>query len=159
MIALWQRFGLRDQISLLILAGFMILYIAYMVLWSPLDKLRNEMVQRNSATSQSLQRVDAMVSQIIRLRDTDGAQNGNARRNLTAVINQSTRRQGLAVSRLQPNSRGEIQVRLEAAAFDDLMSWLHAMEYSQSLLVLEVSITQAGDSGRVNATVRIGQAG
>jgi general secretion pathway protein M len=158
-IALWQRLGLRDQISLLILAGFMILFITYMVLWSPLDNLRDEMVQRNSATSQSLQRVDAMVSQIIRLRDTDGTKNGSASRNLTAVINQSTRRQGLAVSRLQPNSRGEIQVRLEAAAFDDLMSWLHAMEYSQSLLVLEVSITQAGDSGRVNATVRIGQAG
>ncbi|MFT6956303.1 MAG: general secretion pathway protein M [Halieaceae bacterium] len=159
MTALWQRFGLRDQISLLILAGFMIVYIAYMVLWSPLDNLRDEMIQRNFATSKSLQQVDAMVSQIIRLRDTGGAKNGSARRNLTAVINQSTRRQGLAVSRLQPNSRGEIQVRLEAAVFDDLMSWLHAMEYSQSLLVLEVSLTQAGDSGRVNATVRIGQAG
>ena len=159
MMALWQRCSLRDQISLLILAGFSILYIGYMVLWSPLNNLRDEMALRNSATAESLQRVDAMVSQIIRLRDSGGTQNGGAKRNLTALINQSTSRQGLAVSRLQPNSRGEIQVRLEAAAFDDLMSWLHAMEYNQSLLILEVSITQTGESGRINATVRIGQAG
>ena len=65
----------------------------------------------------------------------------------------------LPVSRLQPNSRREIQVRLESAAFDDLIAWLHQMEYGERLLVREVSITQAGSAGRVNATVRIAQAG
>ena len=65
----------------------------------------------------------------------------------------------LQVSRLQPNSRGEIQVRLEGAAFDDLLAWLHDMEQGEGLLVREVSITQAGTVGRVNATVRVAQAG
>jgi len=65
----------------------------------------------------------------------------------------------LQVSRLQPNSRGEIQVRLENAAFDDLLQWLHQMEYREGLLVREVSVTQTGAVGRVNATVLIGQAG
>jgi type II secretory pathway component PulM len=50
-------------------------------------------------------------------------------------------------------------VRLEAAAFDDLLMWLHEMEYTEALLVREVSVTQAGSAGRVNATVRIAQAG
>ena len=82
-----------------------------------------------------------------------------SKRNITTLINQSTARLKLPVSRLQPNSRGEIQVRLENAVFDDILKWLHAMEYREGLLVREVSITQAGTKGRVNATVRMAQAG
>ena len=58
-----------------------------------------------------------------------------------------------------PNSRGEIQVRFEAAEFDDLLQWLYEMESVEGLLVREASITQTGSSGRVNATVRLAQAG
>ncbi len=61
--------------------------------------------------------------------------------------------------RLQPNSRGEIQVRVENASFDDVLKWLHEMEYGQGLLVREVSVTQANSAGRVNVTVRIAEAG
>jgi type II secretory pathway component PulM len=100
-----------------------------------------------------------MVSEVMQLRDSDGRGGAGTRRNLTSLINQSTARQQLQVTRLQPNSRGEIQVRLEAAAFDDLLLWLYEMEHAQALLVREVSITQAGSAGRVNATVRIAQAG
>ena len=52
-----------------------------------------------------------------------------------------------------------IQVRLEGAAFDNLLTWLHELEYREGLLVLEASISQAGSAGRVNATVRVGQGG
>lgn len=155
MMALWQRFSARDQASLLLLTGVLVIYLAYMLLWSPLATLRDDMSRRNVATAQSLQRVDAMVSEIIELRDS-GAGNSN-RRNLTSLINQATSRLGLPVSRLQPNSRGEIQVRMEGAAFDDLLAFLHELEYREGLLVLEASVSQAGSSGRVNATVRVGQ--
>ena len=87
-----------------------------------------------------------------------GARTGT-QRNLTSVINESTSRFQLPVIRLQPNSRGEIQVRVENASFDDVLKWLHEMEYGQSLLVREVSVTPANTAGRVNVTVRIAEAG
>ena len=83
----------------------------------------------------------------------------NRRGNLASIINQSTGRLQLQVSRLQPNARGDIQVRLENAVFDDLLAWLYEMEFREGLLVREVSIARAGAAGRVNATVRIAQAG
>ena len=98
-----------------------------------------------------------MVSELLALRES--GVKPSARRNLTSVINQSTRRMQIPVSRLQPNSRGEIQVRLENAAFDDVLGWLHEMEFAEGLLVREVSITEAGSVGRVNATVRVAQPG
>ncbi len=147
----------REQMSVLALGFSLALYLLYMFIWSPLDTKRGSLQVQNQAVTATLQRVDAMVSEVLNLRD-EGAQ-GSSRRNLTALINQSTSRLDLQVNRLQPNSRGELQVRMESAAFDDVLLWLHEMEYREGLLVREVSITQAGSGGRVNATVRIAQAG
>jgi len=145
----------REQMSVLLLAVCVGLYLLYTVLWSPLASSRDEMILRNAGAASTLQRVDAMVSEILVLRQSGAA--GVSKRNLTSLINQSTNRMNLQVSRLQPNSRGELQVRLENASFDDVLAWLHEMEYAQGLLVREVSLTQSGNPGRVNASIRIGQ--
>lgn len=155
----FSQFNQREQLSLLVLAIALAVYLLYMLVWSPLANQRDQLAVQNRGVAASLQRVDAMVSEVLQLRSGEGQSSAGSRRNLTSLINQSTRRLQLAVTRLQPNSRGEIQVRLEAAAFDDLLKWLHEMESGEGLLVREVSITQAGSAGRVNATVRLAQAG
>lgn len=151
----FSRFNPREQLSLLLMSAVVVCYLLYFLAWSPIASKREAMALRNRGAVEVLQRVDAMVSEVMRLRDSGLAV--SQKRNLTTVINQSTRNLQLPVSRLQPNSRGEIQVRLENAVFDDLLSWLHDMEYNQGLLVREVSITQAGTVGRINASVRIAQ--
>jgi type II secretory pathway component PulM len=147
----------REQMSLLVLGAAVSLYLLYMFVWSPLDTRREQLAVQNAAIAESRVRVDTMVSQLLELRD--GGAKAGAKRNLTAVINESTARFQLPVIRLQPNSRGEIQVRVENALFDDVLKWLHEMEYGQSLLVREVSVTPANSAGRVNVTVRIAEAG
>lgn len=146
----------REQLSLVALGFALGLYLLYMLAWAPLADRREELALQNVRVAESLQRVDAMVSEIISLRDEGGA--STAQRNLTALVNQSTNRHGLQVSRLQPNSRGDIQVRLENAVFDDLLAWLDQMENREGLLVTEVAITKTKTAGRVNATIRIAQA-
>ena len=133
------------------------IYLLYMLIWSPLASARDDMLVRNKGVAASLTRVDALVSEVRLLRQS-GAGN-TSKRNLTSLINQSTSRMNLQVSRLQPNSRGELQVRLENASFDDILAWLYQMEYSQGLLVREVSLTQSGSAGRVNASIRLAQGG
>lgn len=153
----FAQLGQRDQLSLLVLAIALGLYVLYMFVWSPLDARRDELALQNAAIAESRVRVDAMVSELLQLRQS-GSKPG-ARRNLTTVINASTGRLKLPVIRLQPNARGEIQVRVENASFDDVLQWLYEMEYKEGLLVQEVSLTQAGTVGRVNVTVRIAEAG
>jgi len=147
----------REQLSLLVLVAVVGLYLVYMVLWSPLMNSRDEMVLRNQSMASSLARVDAMVSEVLLLRRSGVG--STEKRNLTALINQSTNRMNLQLSRLQPNSRGELQVRLENASFDDILAWLYDMEYSQGLMVREVSLTRSGSAGRVNASIRLAQGG
>jgi general secretion pathway protein M len=158
MKAWFTQLSQRDQMSLLVLGLALVLYAVYMFVWSPLDRLRDDLAVQNTAIAESRVRVDAMVSQLLELRKTGAAAPG-AKRNLTSVINESTARLQLPVIRLQPNSRGEIQVRVENATFDAVLQWLHEMEYKEDLLVREVSLTQSGSVGRVNITVRIAEAG
>lgn len=145
----------REQMSVLLLAIAVGLYLLFVVVWSPLADRRDSMALRKSSTTQSLQRVDAMVSELTQLRASGGS--NSSRTNLTSLINQSTSNRKLQVSRLQPNSRGELQVRLENASFDDTLAWLYEMEFTHGLLVREVSVTRSGAAGRVNASVRLAQ--
>ncbi len=153
----FSQLNQREQVSLILLSLALLLYLVYMFVWSPLDDNREDLVVQHVAVAESLVRVDAMVSELLQLRSGDGQ--AGAKRNLMNVINASTGRLQLPVSRLQPNSRGEIQVRLEGASFDDALRWLHEMEYQEGLLLRELSVTQTGTVGRVNITVRIAQAG
>lgn len=147
----------REQLSLLVMGFALGLYLVFVLLLAPLADARDRMALQNRGVAETLQRVDVLVSQILHLRESGGG--SKARRNLTSLINRSTSEFGLQVNRLQPNSRGEVQVRLENAPFDELIAWLHRMEYGEGLLVSEASITQAGTVGRVNVTVRLAQAG
>ena len=111
MKAWFTQLNQREQMSLLVLGFALALYLLYMLVWSPLDSRRQSLATQNEGVAGSLQRVDAMVSELMHLRDS-GMQAG-PRRNVTSLVSQSTSRLQLQVSRLQPNSRGEIQVRLE----------------------------------------------
>jgi|GWRWMinimDraft_5_1066013.scaffolds.fasta_scaffold47679_2 general secretion pathway protein M len=153
----FSQLSQRDQMSLLVLGLALALYLVYMFIWSPLDTRREELALQNTVIAESGVRVDAMVSQLLELRQ-GGAPTGGAPRNLTAVINESTSRLQLPVMRLQPNSRGEIQVRLEDVSFDLALKWLHEIESREGLLVREVSVTKANTAGRASITVRIAEA-
>ena len=152
----FSQLNQREQLSLLLLSLALLVYLLYILVLSPLESEREQLIAQNSAVIESQGRVDAMVSQLLQLRE--GGAKAGAKRNLTSVINQSTSRLQLPVMRLQPNSRGEIQVRIENASFNDVLKWLNEMEYTESLLVREVSVTPAASAGRVNITVRIAEA-
>ena len=145
----------REQLSLFIMGLAVALYLAFVIFIAPLSQARDRMVVQNRGVAESLQRVEVLVSQILHLRETGNGSSTN--RNLASLVNRSTSSYQLQVNRLQPNSRGELQVRLENAVFDDLITWLYQVEYKEGLRVLETSITPAGTVGRVNATVRLAQ--
>jgi type II secretory pathway component PulM len=155
MQAWFARLDRREQLSLLVLAAVIALYLVWVLLWSPVAAMRDRMLAQNTAAAAALVRVDNLVAELQQARASSGP--GGQRSNLTAVVNQSTGRFGLPVNRLQPGSRGDLQVRLENARFADLIAWLHHLELAEGLLLDEVAITQAGSAGFVNATIRIGQ--
>ena len=152
MIRRWfESLSRRDQLALLVLALAIGVWLFIQVVFVELDGGRKRLAESNQRLVEKLNRVDLKVEQLIVLRA--GGNSGQI--NLTRTLNQASQANGLPVKRLQPNSRGEVQIRFEAVDFDDLLQFLEQIEGASGLAVLEASISSAGRAGGVNATLRI----
>ena len=152
MIRQWfESLSARDQIALVILGAAVGLWAFVFLIFIELDGRRERLVNGNQALAQKLHRVDLKVEQLAVLREGGG----DGQVNLTRTLSQASETHGLTVKRLQPNSRGEVQLRFEGIAFDGLLQFLEQIEGSAGLVVKEASISSAGRSGGVNATLRI----
>lgn len=152
MIRQWfESLSARDQIALMILGAAVGLWAFVFLIFIELDGRRERLVNGNQALAQKLHRVDLKVEQLAVLREGGG----EGQVNLTRTLSQASETHGLTVKRLQPNSRGEVQLRFEGIAFDGLLQFLEQIEGSAGLVVKEASISSAGRSGGVNATLRI----
>ena len=141
----------RDQIALMALVAALGLWLFVQLIFIELDGRRDRLTQSNQALAEKLIRVDLKVEQLAALRAGGGDQNIN----LTRTLSQASEANGLAVKRLQPNSRGEVQIRFEGVAFDNLLQFLEQIEGVSGLAVVNASVSSAGRSGGVNATFRV----
>lgn len=143
----------REQVAVLALSVALVFWLLYQLALAPVAEQRRQLRDGNAAAATLLGRVDQKVAELMNLRNSGGSVTVN----LTASINQSTQAVGLAVTRMQPNSRGEVQVRFEEVDYDRLVQWIHRAELTDGLVIVDASIGQAGRSGGVNATVRVAE--
>ena len=141
----------RDQIALMALVAALGLWLFVQLIFIELDGRRDRLTQSNQALTEKLIRVDLKVEQLAALR----AGGRDQKLNLTRALSQASEANGLAVKRLQPNSRGEVQIRFEGVAFDNLLQFLQQIEGVSGLAVLDASVSSAGRNGGVNATFRV----
>ena len=152
MIRQWfQSLVVRDQIALMILAAVVGSWVFVQVIFVELDGRRQRLTAGNEALASTLSRIDLKVEQLAALR----ADGGGVQVNLTRTLSQLSETLGLPVKRLQPHSRGEVQIRFEGIAFDGVRQFLEQIEGSSGLVVIDGSISSAGNSGGVNATLRV----
>jgi type II secretory pathway component PulM len=142
----------RDQIALIALAAAVVIYGVVAFALVPASEARSQMVANNKAATAQLDRVEAKVSQLVDLR-ANGESGQN--QNLSSTLSAAAQNAGLTVKRLQPNSRGEVQVRFESVEFDALLQWLQTIEGNEGLRIIDASVSDAGRSGGVNATLRV----
>ena len=99
------------------------LWLFVQLIFIELDGRRDSLTQGNQALAEKLIRVDLKVEQLAALR----AGGGDQKINLTRTLSQASEANGLAVKRLQPNSRGEVQI-LRGRGFDNLLQFLEQIE-------------------------------
>lgn len=151
----FQQFNQREQVWLLAGGAALGLYLLFVAIWRPVVGMRDDMILRNQATQASLSRIQTMAAELQQLQGQGGG--ANAQRNLNQMINNSTAEFALQPSRIQPNSKGEMQIRFEDARLSDLLRWLHQIEVVDGLLIVDASIMQGERGGVVNANIRLGQ--
>ena len=146
----------REQVYLLLMTVALSLWLLVQLAILPASRASHSMAENNVAAAELLARVDQKAARLIQLRSEQAK---GSKGSLTSAISRASDLEDLPVRRLQPNSRGEVQVRFESVDYDSLVRWLYRLERTEGLLVLDAAITQAGRSGGVNATVRVADPG
>ncbi|WOJ98418.1 type II secretion system protein M [Congregibacter brevis] len=158
MKAWFERYTLREQVALLVMAFAVIAYLMAVFVVLPLGQAREDLSARNTATAEALLRVDAMATEIRALKNSQGSKSGSRSANLSASLNQSASRYALRVSRLQPSSQGSVQLRFESANLEALLRWVYELETVQGLRIDDLSLSQTSSAGTVSATLRVAAA-
>ena len=154
MMSAFFKLSYRDQILLLFTMFILFLSVVWFLILTPISDQRDEMSRRNELSRASLSRVDEMVSELRRLNVTQSS--ASQRGSSTAGINTSALRYGLKISRLTPNSLGEIELRLENVKFSELIRWIDYVESELGFTTIEAGLSVPSGKMKVNATLRFG---
>ncbi len=154
LLASLSQFNRREQTTLLIGALLVALYLLWMVLLSPLNAKREQLIKITTSTQQSLGRVQVLARQLEQLAQQSN-QSSLANDNLSGLIDTSLRDNGMTMSSFIPGTNGEVRVRIDKVATEPLMQWLYDLESKYHIAIRELSITASNDPGQVSINLRL----
>lgn len=155
LLNLLNKYNRRDQTLILGCGLLVVLYLLWLVVLVPIQNKRDQLLAANTASTQTLGRVQIATAQIQQFR-TAGA--SASTENINGLIDSTLRANGLAMNNLQPGANGDARVRIDRAAFGPLMQWLYELEFKQGITVSELSIAATNDPGQVSANLRLQKA-
>ncbi|MDZ4260939.1 MAG: type II secretion system protein M [Pseudomonadota bacterium] len=150
-----NKYNRREQTMILGCGLAVALYLVWLLVFVPIQNKRDQLLAANTATTQTLGRVQIAAAQIEQLR----AQGASAStENLSGLIDTTLRANGLAMSGFQPGANGDARVRLDRAGYESLMQWLYELEFKQGITVSDLTIAATNDPGQVTVTLRLRKA-
>jgi general secretion pathway protein M len=150
-----NKYNRREQMLILGCSLAVALYLFWLLVLTPIQNKRDLLLAANVTSTQSLGRVQIAAAQIQQFRAAGASGSGE---NISGLIDSTLRASGLAMSGFQPGANGEARVRLERAAYGQLMQWLYEIESKHSITVNDMSITATNDPGQVTVTLSLQKA-
>ena len=149
----------RQQLAVSVAAAVVLFYLLFALVWQPMATSVDTLKRQNKAAEQSLQNIKALVAEHQQLQQSGTAQIGGSRQTLTRLIDSTARSNQLSMSRLQPSSSGDVQVRFENVEFNRILAWLNQLEMANGIVIKDLSISPTAAAGAVNISVRLHQGG
>lgn len=146
----------QEQLMLLIGALVVVAYIVFVLILAPMADTRDNLQRQNVEAAQTLAEVGALANQYQSL---SGVATAGARPtvgNLTVIVDTTVKANQLKMTRFQPSSQGDVQVRFENAVFNHIVAWLNDLEVNNGVLIKDLSLTPGAGKGLVNVSVRLG---
>jgi general secretion pathway protein M len=135
----WQSLQKREQQLVLGAAVTLAIAAFYWLLWAPLHLSYQTQQQQLQQVSQQLLQVSSfpVVSPQTKVQGS-----------LTDIISSSARNHKIQVSRMQPQN-DQMQVMLNDISFDQLVTWLHELQYQHHVSIVQLDLAVADAPGMV----------
>ena len=123
MMKIWNNLTSREQISLMVLALFMGLFLAYVLLVMPLFEKREQSLIALNDEKARYQRIMQMA------KSTQGTSEKNSINDLSSppireAATAASRQSGVAISRIQPEADNKVTFWIDKAGTQAIMNWL-----------------------------------
>jgi general secretion pathway protein M len=135
------------------LAGFLVLVILYLGIWSPLA----DWSRRADAQYQHQMAVLEWMHQKEKEARAAGQRNEGTPEtgSLLTVVANSAARSGVQLLRYQPEGSGGVSVVLQNQPFNTVIAWLSDLEQRDHVAVKQISIDDQTEPGMVNARINL----
>lgn len=155
LLNLLNKYNRREQMLILGCGLVVALYLIWLLVFTPIQNKRDQLVAANIASTQTLGRVQIVAAQIQQARNAGASGNSE---NISGLIDTTLRANGLSMSGFQPGANGEARVRLDRAGYGPLMQWLYEIEFKQGITVSDLSIATTNEPGQVTVNLRLQKA-
>ena len=142
-LAWWQGLQPREQRLVLITAVVVVIGVLYWGIWQPWQQYQSNQQQRLTVAQQQLEQLNAAIPQLKAAKQT-----GRSGGSLAQIITQSARSNGVSVSRMQPQA-DQLTLVLDDVSFDQLLSWLHNLQYQHGVRLVNLELASADKPGIV----------
>ena len=146
LIQTFHQLSEREQRLVMISAVVVVVGIFYWLIWSPLNQSLETDHKAVTAQQELLAWVQKNANRAAQLRGSAG-KNAVFTGSLPQVVNQTAARLKIAISRMQPQGE-ELQVWVDQAPFNDVLSWLQALE-KVGVVIKDIDIADADSPGMV----------
>lgn len=136
----------REQKMVLAAGVMVVVALFYFAIWAPLSHSVAQAQLRQQSQQELLSWVQEKAARAAQLRGS-GASSARFTGSLAQAVSQAAAQQGIPVSRMQP-ANDELQVWIEEAPFNAVVSFLHQLE-QRGISVLQLDITEASAPGLV----------
>lgn len=158
----WNNLRAREQRILLLGAVALTGALIFVLLVEPTLEARNQAEQRLAESRAQLNWMQEHADAVARQARADGEDRdaGSAPRpggSLLAHVDASARAFGLAdaLQQVRPASGDGVDVRMEDAAFDELMGWLGELETEGGVVPVRLALERGSRGGHVNADLQL----
>lgn len=155
LLSFLNKFNRREQTMILGCGLAVILYLLWLLVFVPIEKKRDQLLSANTATTQTLGRVQIAAAQIQQARARGASASTE---NLSGLVDTTLRANGLSMSGFQPGANGEVRVRLDRANYESLMQWLYDLEFKQGVRISDLTIAATNEPGQVTVNLRLQRA-
>lgn len=145
----------RERNLVYVAGALLALALVYLVLVMPLQKMNARGAARVAQKSADLAWMRQVAPQAMAAAAAGGAAGSNE--SLVVLVDRTGRQAGLGTALRDQSPSGEhgLRLRLEAAPFDVLVTWLVTLQQQHGVTIETASIDSAGAPGLVNASLSL----
>ena len=151
----FRELSLRDQAMLYVLAAAVAAFLLVQIAWRPLANANRNLQQANVALRDSVQNMAQLAAEYRQLQQAGARGGAQGPESLAQLLDRTIAAQQLQMSRFQPGSVGDVQVRFDNSAFDQIVRWLYQLESENGVTVRDLSVAPGAAPGLVNVSVRL----